>query len=64
MLHLYLESTLCLPVESACLDMEDEDLDVTAALSLQQEIQQINDPDRAADLVEGVIHSGAPVLRE
>ena len=36
----------------------------TAALHLQQEIQQINGLDRAADLVESVIHTGAPVLRE
>jgi zeaxanthin glucosyltransferase len=36
----------------------------TAALHLQQEIQQVNGLDRAADLVESVIHTGAPVLRE
>jgi zeaxanthin glucosyltransferase len=36
----------------------------TAALRLQQEIQQVNGLDRAADLVESVIHTGAPVLRE
>jgi zeaxanthin glucosyltransferase len=36
----------------------------TAALRLQHEIQQVNGLDRAADLVERVIHTGAPVLRE
>ena len=36
----------------------------TAALRLKQEIQQVNGLDRAADLVERVIHTGAPVLRE
>jgi zeaxanthin glucosyltransferase len=35
-----------------------------AALHLQEEIQQVNGLDRAADLVESVIHTGAPVLRE
>jgi zeaxanthin glucosyltransferase len=36
----------------------------TAALHLQQEIKQVNGLDRAADLVESVIQTGAPVLRE
>jgi zeaxanthin glucosyltransferase len=36
----------------------------TAALRFQQEIQQANGLDRAADLVERVIDTGAPVLRE
>jgi zeaxanthin glucosyltransferase len=36
----------------------------TAALRFQKEIQQVNGLDRAADLVEKVIHTGAPVLRE
>jgi zeaxanthin glucosyltransferase len=36
----------------------------TAALHLQQEIQQVNGLDRAADLVASVIDTGAPVLRE
>jgi zeaxanthin glucosyltransferase len=36
----------------------------TAALQLQQEIQQVKGLDRAADLVESVMLTGAPVLRE
>jgi zeaxanthin glucosyltransferase len=36
----------------------------TAALCLQQEIKQAHGLDRAADLVESVIETGAPVLRE
>jgi zeaxanthin glucosyltransferase len=35
-----------------------------AGRRLQQEIQQTNGLERAADLVETVIHTGAPVLRE